>query len=606
MEHPILVQKLVHLKSILSTSNKKVYSSFLKGYISKHWKIYTLLFLSILLDIFITIAFAWFLGKITNAAIDSNLQQVKQLIPLGTLIVFINLSNTYLITYLDSRAANAIKQDVRENLLNHLLFLPVNKLAAFRTGELLAHFTNDINSIDAMIGKNLLNFLKLPFMSIAVFIYLVHVSWQLSIIPLCIAPIALCSGLVFGVLLRNSSRQIHQLIGSMNNHLSDIFHGTFVVRSFLLEKTLSNKYNAQTRKLYSIELSNAKLRGLYNAGGNGIGLIAYITSLGLGAVLISKGSLTVGAVLAFVNLINHLVYPLNGLASQWASFQRSLAAVERISAVFNQKTETNEFPAFIPSKPLKKNIAFRNVAFGYESNQPIFQDFNLVIPAGKTVGIVGISGAGKTTLLQLLLGFYKVNKGSIFFDDISIEDLSPSELRSKLAYIPQESYLFNGTIRENLTYANPSISEKTLLHAAKLADIHSFIESLPNGYDTEIGERGAKLSGGQKQRLAIARGILKDAPIILMDESTASLDSETEYRIKNALENLKGDRTTIIIAHRLSTIKQADKIVVMNNGKIVQEGNHEELIAQDGVYRQLYFRQQQDSHEEVSELMMVD
>ncbi|MGP7818707.1 ABC transporter ATP-binding protein [Niallia sp. 01092] len=604
MDNYTQVPHLLKLKTKLLPKRKT--SSLLKPYILKHWKIYLSLMFSIILDIFITIIFAWFLGEITNAAINSELQKIKQLIPLGAVIVFVNLSNTFFNTYLDSKATNAIKNDLREDLLSHLLRLPVNKTAGFQTGELLAHFTNDINSIDAMIGKNLFNFVKLPLMSITVFIYLFHLSWQLSIISICIAPIALVSGVLFGMILRKNSRKIHQIIGKMNNQLSDIFQGTNVVRSFLLEKILSKKYTSQNKKLYSLELSNGKMRGLYNAGGNGIGLIAYLISLSFGAVFISKGTLTVGALLTFVNLINHLVYPLNGLAGQWAAFQRSAAAVERLSVVFKHATETNDFPIFTPKKPLKREIVFQNITFGYDPNHVILKDFNLEIPAGKTIGIVGVSGTGKTTLFQLLLGFYKVNNGNIFLDGVSIKDLSPSDLRSYIAYVPQETYLFNGTIKENLMYSNPNTTENKIVKAAKLAEIHDFIESLPHGYDTEIGERGAKLSGGQKQRLAIARGILKEAPIILMDESTASLDSETEYKIKHALEKLKGNRTTIIIAHRLSTIKQADKIIVMNNGKIVQSGKHEELIKQGGVYKDLYFKQGDTVEEKEAALSMID
>ncbi|MDF2963370.1 MAG: transporter permease, partial [Paenibacillus sp.] len=281
-------------------------------------------------------------------------------------------------------------------------------------------------------------------------------------------------------------------------------------------------------------------------------------------------------------------YPLTGLASQWAGFQRSVTAVERILNVLQLPVEAADLSTYLPSGPIKHSIQFRNVTFSYDGHTNLFDHFNLHIPAGKVVAIVGASGAGKTTLFNLLQGFYKPQSGTIVVDDTTTEALPLSRLRSYFAYVPQETFLFDGTVMENLLVSRPGITVTEIVKAATIANIHPFIQSLPDGYDTEIGERGVRLSGGQKQRIAIARAILKDAPILLLDEATSALDGETEYQVKEALDRLMKNRTTLIIAHRLSTVQNADRIIVLDKGKIVQSGRHEELIATDGVYRNLH------------------
>jgi ATP-binding cassette subfamily B protein len=561
--------------------------SFVLPFIMKRWKAYLVILLLLGVDIYLTIAFAKFYGEITDAAIHGGYQQILAFIPYGGLLIIMSIVSSVSYTYFNMIATNGVKMDIKNHFFHHILRLPAGDTANIRSGELMAHFSNDIHGVDGVIGSNLISLVRLPIIYIVVFIYLVNVNLTLSLVSLIIAPIAALSGVVFGLLLRRNGRLIHKLVGNINSLLNETFHGFMIIRSFTLEKLKYKEYTIQNKELYQLELSNAKLQSWYNTGGQIIGSVTFMINLSVGALFVSKGILTVGALLTFLNLVGHLFYPLTGMASLWAGFQRSVAALERVLAVLETSADINELPSFEPTLKQVESIQFDNVTFSYVENTNVLENFHLEIPAGKVVALVGPSGAGKSTLLNLLQGFYKPQSGEIRIAGKPIKEFSVSELRSSIAHVPQETFLFAGTIRDNLSIARPNVSEKDMVLAAISAEIHDFVLSLPNGYNTQIGENGIKLSGGQKQRIAIARAILKDAPILLLDEATSALDGETEHYVKEALDELMEGRTTIVIAHRLSTVQNADVIMVMNNGKIVQQGTHDELMAQKGLYRKL-------------------
>ncbi len=566
---------------------RKTYS-FVKPFIIKRWKAYLFILLLLGLDIYLTIAFAKFFGEITDSAIKGGYQQILSFIPLGGLLILLSIVSSVCYTYCETIATNGVKMDMKNHLFHHVLRLPAGDASNYRSGELMSHFSNDIHGVDGVIGSNLISLIRLPIIYIVVFAYLANINLTLCLISLFVAPIVAISGVVFGLLLRKNGRLIHSLIGNINNHLSETFHGFQVIRTFTLEKLQYKNYVRQNKELFQLEMENAKLRSWYNTGGQIIGSITFIVNLSIGALFVSNGALTVGALLTFLNLVNHLFYPITGFAGLWAGFQRSVAALERVLDVLDKPADFMELPAFDSSLKRIESIEFKDVTFSYDNNRNVLENFQLDIPAGKMIALVGPTGAGKSTLFNLLLGFYKPRLGEIRIADKSIKDYSASELRSAIAHVPQDTFLFGGTVRENLLLARPNVSEDEMIEAAVSAEIHDFILSLPKGYDTEIGENGVKLSGGQKQRVAIARAIIKDAPIILLDEATSALDGETEFHVKEAIEGLMKGRTTIVIAHRLSTIQNADIIFVMNNGEIVQKGTHKELINQSGLYRKLH------------------
>lgn len=562
--------------------------SFVWPFILKRWKAYFCILLLLGLDIYLTISFARFYGNITDSAIRGGYKEILSLVPYGVILILISIFSNVAYTFCNLNATNGVKMDIKNHFYHHVLRLPAGEISKYRSGELMSHFSNDINGVDGVIGSSLISLIRLPVIYIVVFIYLAQINLILCLVSLIIAPISALAGLVFGLLLRKNGRSIHQLVGVINSHLSETFQGFMVIRAFTLEKLQYNKYYNQNKRLYKLELENAKIQSWYKTGEQIVGSITFILNLSIGALFVSKGMLTVGALLTFLNLVNHLFYPITGLGNVWAGFQRSVAALERVLDVLEKQVDTSELPTFSSSLSTASPIQLQDVTFGYEENKHVFKDFCLDIPAGKVIALVGPSGAGKSTLFNLIQGFYRPQSGNILISGKPLKELATSELRSSIAYVPQETFLFSGTMRENLLIARPGITEKEMVDATICAEIHDFILTLPKGYDTEIGENGMKLSGGQKQRVAIARAILKASPILLLDEATSALDGETEYYVKEALEELMVDRTTIIIAHRLSTIQHADMILVMDEGRIIQQGTHNELIKQEGLYRYLH------------------
>lgn len=589
------------MKAYFSLDAMRKSFHLLSPYVRRQRAAYAAMFFFMLLDMSLTFGFAWFLGTITDAAVHSRFERMYELLPAGILFIVLSVFSAYGGEHVQAAAVNAIKRDFKANLYRHLMLLPTGTYQKISSGELLSHFTNDIHSIDGVIGMNLLNLIRLPLLLFGVLLYLFFISWELAIVCLAVAPLAAFAGVVFGLLLRNNSRKIHKLTGEINTLLTETFGGMTVIRSFSLERLFDLKHQRHIRRLYSLELSDAKLRGWFQAGGEAIGSTVFLISLLLGAYYVFQQRITVGSLLTFVNLTGHLIYPLTGLAGLWAGFQRAASAVERLSAILGEQKAAEHLPERSSSsrRTVSPSLELSKVSFRYDGAPPLFEELTLTFPAGKSVAIVGPSGAGKTTLFQLLQGFYPPQSGTVLANSQPTTRMDPFELRNLFAYVSQDTFLFSGTIRDNLLLAREGITDTEMVQAASAAYIHGFIMSLPDGYDTEVGERGVRLSGGQKQRLAIARALLRDAPVLLLDEATSALDAETEQQVKQALESVMKQRTTLIIAHRFSTIRSADWIVVLDQGRLAQEGTHASLIAEDGLYRTLYLAQEQKGAEDV-------
>ncbi|WP_100489529.1 ABC transporter ATP-binding protein [Sporolactobacillus pectinivorans] len=572
-------------------SNFKLTFKLIWPFLLKHWPAYAGLSFTMVTRILLTIIFASFFGKITDAATRGNLVGLSRLTFLGIALLLSIILIGYLDTFFECAAIYGVKRDMKIALFRHTLLLRAETISSIRSGDFISRFDNDMNQIENMLGSRLVDLLRLPLVYLCVFIYLFHINSVLSLISWAIAPAAIAGSAVFGLLMRQNSRQINNLAGDNTQIVSETLQGFSVLRSFVLERVFFQRYTRQNHNLYHLEMKNANLRGLYYAGGQTAVSATFLASLCLGAYFVSRNQMTVGALVTFITLVDQLVYPLTGAAGNWAAFQKASGSIERIQHVFDLPLEAGRLPdpgtlpAIHPVSP--QSIEFDRVSFCYKPDKPVLTYFSLSVPAGKKTAIVGFSGAGKSTLFSLLLNFYQPQSGVIRMNGHPINEMPLSELRRCIAHVPQDPTLFNGTIRDNLLLGRER-SRYEIEQAAKSASIHDFIQSLPDGYDTLIGERGLLLSGGQKQRLAIARAMLKNAPILLLDEATSSLDGETEMKVKSAIDQLMAGRTTLVIAHRLSTIRNADKIVVMNKGEIVQEGTHEKLMAEKGLYRRLH------------------
>jgi ATP-binding cassette, subfamily B, bacterial len=563
-------------------------------FILPYWKTYLFLILFLFLNIIITFIMAWFLKTITDAAISKDFELLKKLFIFGLCLLVLNSLTTYLHSYIESATYSKVTRDLKIALFHKTLRLRTEQFNQYHSGELLSRLTNDIHSAAGLIGSNLLDLIRLPILFVAVFIYLASMNWKLSIVSLSVSPFIVISGVFFGLLLKDNGKLILETQAKINSLLNDVLAGYTVVRCFSLERLMYGRYKEHCHSQLLLEMKSAKLSGGMGAGSSIAGGAAYFLNLGFGAYLVAHDALTVGSLLAFLSLMQHLVYPFMGMASSWSNFQYSVSAFERVWEILGSESEFIELPSSERSHLSSVAVECRNVSFHYERDTKVIDHLDVVIPAGRVAAIVGPSGAGKSTLFKLLLGLYTPPSGEILLNGRSLLDLNQEELRSLIAYVPQESYLFDGTIRENLLHGYPHASEIELIKAAKDANIHDFIMTLPERYDSRIGERGVRLSGGQKQRIAIARAILKNAPLLLLDEATSALDNENEVMVQESLGKLMKGRTTIVIAHRLSTIQNADWILVMDNGKVVAQGTHEMLLNQDNPYSRMFYLQFRD------------
>jgi len=482
-----------------------------------------------------------------------------------------------------------MESDMRTDIFTHLQKLSFNYFDNVKTGHLMSRISNDLNMIAEVAHHAPEDFIISVFIIIGSFIAMFYYSAPLAAIALIPLPLLLVWGLTYGRKMKGGFRLVRKRIADINSSVENSVQGIREVKSFTNEELEMEKFEYINFSFKTAKEKMYKIMSIYFAGMTGLTDFYYLIVIAGGVYLIYTGKIDVIDLLAFTLYINFILKPIDRLIHFTEQFQQGSAAFERFIEVMDIAPDINDKKNARDLSVVKGDIEIEKLFFKYSTSEDwILKDISLTIPAGKTVALVGESGAGKSTLASLIPRFYEVQKGCICVDGVNILDVTQESLRENIGLVQQNVFLFDSTIRDNILYGNPEASEEELIDAARRANILDFVESLVDGFDTLTGERGVMLSGGQKQRISIARVFLKNPPILIFDEATSSLDTESEAYIQKAMEELSQNRTTIIIAHRLSTVRKADLLYVMNNGEIVEQGSHEQLMKNEGYYFNLY------------------
>jgi len=481
-----------------------------------------------------------------------------------------------------------VTKDLRSAMYNKVLALPVSFFTEQRKGDMMSRMSNDVGEVEGNILGSLVDLINSPFMLISTLVTLFYLSPQLTLFSLIVLPVMGTMISLIGKSLKKDSHEAQHELGNIFSIVDETLKSSKIIKIFNAEKLLSNRFTNSMSKWISNSVSLGRKKELASPMSEFLGAVTFliITWYG-GKQIIVNHSIRPEDFLVFLGVFFQILPPIKSLSSSISNVQKAEASLVRVMEILDADVKVDEIPNPVPVKDLKSDIHFKDVGFYYNQDRTIIKNFDLTIPKGKTVALVGQSGSGKTTIANLLTRFYDVTEGSIEIDGENIKNLNLKDYRSLLGMVTQESVLFNDTIYNNIAMGKENAAREEIIEAAKIANAHQFIESLPDGYDTNIGDDGNKLSGGQKQRVSIARAVLKNPPIMILDEATSALDTESERYVQDALEKMMANRTSLVIAHRLSTIQKADHIVVMEKGDIIEQGSHQELMENNGTYRKL-------------------
>lgn len=531
-------------------------------------------------------------GVINNHALSANEKVHHLTVAIGIalfIFVIVRPPIEFIRQYLAQWTSNKILYDIRKKLYDHLQALSARFYANNQVGQVISRVINDVEQTKDFILTGLMNIWLDCITIIIALSIMFFLDVKLTLAALIIFPFYILTVYVFFGRLRKLTRKRSQALAEVQGFLHERVQGISVVKSFAIEDNEAKNFDKKNTNFLTRALQHTRWNAYSFAAINTVTDIGPIIVIGVGAYLAISGSITVGTLAAFVGYLELLFGPLRRLVASFTTLTQSFASMDRVFQLIDEDYDIKNGIGAQPIEIKQGRIDIDHVSFQYNDNEaPILKDINLSIEKGETVAFVGMSGGGKSTLINLIPRFYDVTEGQILIDGHNIKDFLTGSLRNQIGLVQQDNILFSDTVKENILLGSPTATDAEVVEAAKMANAHDFIMNLPNGYDTEVGERGVKLSGGQKQRLSIARIFLNDPPILILDEATSALDLESESIIQDALEVLSKDRTTLIVAHRLSTITHADKIVVIENGHIVETGTHRELIAKQGAYEHLY------------------
>lgn len=484
--------------------------------------------------------------------------------------------------------AQRISYKFRKNISEKIHRLPMNYFDSMTHGEILSRVTNDVDTLSQSLNQSLTQLITSVVSIVGILIMMIRISIPLTLLALLIVPI---SGIIMASVVKKSQkyfRQQQEYLGHVNGLVEEVYGGHNIVKVFNKEEEFISDFNEKNSTLYETAWKSQFLSGLMHPIMQFVGNIGYVGVAILGGYLTVKGRIQIGQIQSFFQYIRNFSHPITQFAQVSNMFQSMAAASERVFEFMEAEEEVPSTDTPIPIEGIRGNVEFRHVSFGYQSDNTIIHDFNAKIKDGQKVAIVGPTGAGKTTIVKLLMRFYDINSGEILIDGHNIKDFDRNELRKIYGMVLQDTWLFNGSVMDNIRYSKLDATDEEVIAAAKAAHVHHFITTLPDGYNMVLNEETTNISQGQKQLLTIARAILADPKILILDEATSSVDTRTELLIQKAMDSLMKGRTSFIIAHRLSTIRDADMILVMNEGNVVEQGNHEELLAKGGFYAKLY------------------
>ncbi len=491
-------------------------------------------------------------------------------------------------TYMLEWVGQCVIRDLRDKIYTHIHSLSLSFFQTHSTGSLTSRIINDVALLQGAVSNALISMLRDMLSVIGLLGVIFYMDWRLASLSLIFFPLAFTPIVYFGRRFRQVSTTYQENVGDASGILHETIAGARIVKAFCMEKYERMRFRRKIDAIFTILMKETRYRSTSHPLMEAIGGLAMAIIIWFGGYQVLKGTSTPGTFLAFLTALIMLYEPIKGVSKINSTIQSGLAAADRIFTLLDVKSEIVEKEDAIDLPPFHGAIEFTDVVFSYNREEPVLHGINLRVDRGEVLAVVGPSGSGKTTLSNLIPRFYDVQEGALLIDGHDVRDVTLFSLRSQIAIVTQQTILFNDTVYNNIAYGREGCSREEVLEAARAAYALDFIEELPNGFDTVIGESGARLSGGERQRVSIARALLKDTPILVLDEATSSLDTESERQVQRALENLMQHRTTIVIAHRLSTIKNADRIIVMKQGKIVEEGTHDELLERGGEYELLH------------------